>query len=123
MGNPSMKVLADGGGKFCKEPRKKDRECDKSTNANTVQCDNFRQTAQKCEKAVQKAFRDINMSGCPKEIKMTTLCEDEWCHHQLDGISCKKECAGVRELLSVCVQQHVMHYFKRNGLKENGSTA
>ena len=132
MRNPSMRVLTAGGGntrKFCMEPRKAARECEKRANTDASDsskrkenCITYRLVVQKCENAVKKAYGDINMGGCPKQIKLLTLCEDEWCHHQ-DPTSCQKECAGVRENVSVCVQQRIMQYFKWNGLKENGTTA
>lgn len=132
MRNPSMRVLTAGGRntpqKFCMEPRKAARECEKRTKTDTndsskrkENCNNDRLTVQKCEKVVNRAFSDINMGGCPKKIKLMTLCEDEWCHQ--DPASCQKECAGVRENLSVCIRQRIMHYFNWNGLRENGTTA
>ncbi|VEU37042.1 unnamed protein product [Pseudo-nitzschia multistriata] len=129
MGNPSMRVLATGVEKFCIESQEKAIHCEKSmkkdpmgSSMTTENCSSHQKTAQKCEKVVRKAFHDINMGGCPKQIKILTLCEDEWCH-QHDTTSCQKECAVVRQQLSICVKQRVMHHFKRNGLKENGSSA
>jgi len=131
MGNPSMRVLTMGDGNtqnFCTEPRKAARDCE-IKNADTSDnfyerkenCKMYRETAQKCDKTVQNAFSDINMGGCPKQIKLLTLCEDEWCHQQ-DPTSCRQECAKVKKNLSLCVQKIIMHYFKRNKLKENGTS-
>jgi hypothetical protein len=132
MANPSMRVLSAVDRDmqtFCAEPRKAARNCEKMTNADTSDnfskrkedCTPYRETAQKCDKVVQNAFRYINMGGCPKQIKLLTLCEDEWCRNQ-DPASCHQECAGVRKNLSLCVQEKVRHYFKRNKLKANGTT-
>lgn len=119
-----MRVLTVGDWKmqkFCKESRKAAVDCEVTKNANTGNnfskrsdvCDIYRETEQKRDKVVQNAFRDINMGGCPKQIKLLTLCEDEWCYHQ-DPTSCRQECAEVRKNLSLCVQERVMHYFQRN---------
>eukprot|EP00536_Pseudo-nitzschia_multiseries_P017228 jgi/Psemu1/49932/gm1.49932_g len=119
MGNASMRVLSAENGKFCKDHRKKARECETEANDSgmnspkrTESCIIYRQNAQKCATVVRMAFRNINMSGCPKEIKMLTLCEDEWCHQQ-DPSFCQKECTGVRQRLSICVQQRVMIFFNQ----------
>jgi hypothetical protein len=129
MANPSMHVLTADMQKFCAEPRNAARSCEKMTISDTSDnsskrkedCTPYRETAQKCDKVVQNAFRYINMGGCPKQIKFLTLCEDEWCQNQ-DPASCHQECAGVRKNVSLCVQEKVRHYFKRNNLKENGTT-
>jgi len=126
LGNASMRVLSADSGRYCKQYHKKATECimeargDISTESflqKTEECAYHQENARKCENVVRTAFRNINMSGCPKEIKMSTLCEDEWCHQQ-DRVSCQKECAGVREQLSLCVHQQVMQSFERNGLEE-----
>ena len=126
MGNPSMRVLSAGGGniqKFCSEPIKASRECEKKRKVNPAakeSCSLYHETAQQCEKIVRNAYRYINMVGCPKQIKLLTLCEDEWCNNQ-NAASCNQECAGVRKNLSSCVGEHVINYFTRNGLKETGT--
>ncbi len=125
MMNPSMRVISATGPnnqKFCKIPRQIARECEGKANANPTDgnnCNSHREVAKKCERVVRKAFRNINMGGCPKQIKLLTLCEDEWCYH--DRMSCQKECAGVRKNLLVCVQETVELYFKRNGFEKDGT--
>jgi len=100
------------------------------------QCDTYRNNVQKCQKIVKRAFRDINMKGCPKQIKLVTLCEDEWCsghyttgtyignhnHNHQTSTSCQKECAGVQDSLELCIKQRIMIVFKQNGLNEDGTT-
>ena len=125
MMNPSMRVARDER-KFCMEPRKAAMNCERKTNdgpsgtsKTSEDCSSLQKSVQMCERVVQKAFRYINMAGCSKQLQLLAQCEDEWCHQ--DPKSCQKECAGVRKSLSVCVQENVIHYFKRNGLKENGT--
>ena len=98
------------------------------------QCDTYRNNVQKCQKVAKRAFRDINMKGCPKQIKLVTLCEDEWCsghfttgtyignHNHQTSTSCQKECAGVQDSLELCIKQRIMIVFKQNGLNEDGTT-
>jgi hypothetical protein len=132
MKNPSM--LTAGGGntqRFCMVPMKALKECEKKQSKIIIgekeeqECKNRRLNVQKCNMVVKQAFaRDINMGGCPKQIKFVTLCEDEWCHQTstTDQKSCQKECAGVRESLNVCINQRMMKYFKWNGLQDDGTT-
>ena len=140
MKNPSMLTASSsttgGGGstqRFCMAPMKALKECEKKQSIileeeEEKQCNDLndrRLNVQKCDMIVKRAFRNINMSGCPNQIKFVTLCEDEWCHHTssaADRKSCQKECAGVRESLNVCINQRMMKYFKWNGLQEDGTT-
>jgi hypothetical protein len=140
MKNPSMLTASSStsGGRsaqrFCMAPMKALKECEKRQSKilkeeeeEEEQCNDIndrRLNVQICDMVVQRAFADINMSGCPKQIKFVTLCEDEWCHQKssTDRKSCQKECAGVRESLNVCINQRMMKYFKWNGLQEDGTT-
>ena len=119
MNNPSMRILTDRDvQQFCKEPRAAAiRDC-KSDNS-ISNCSVLRQAAQDCENVLQGALRYINMGGCPHQIKSLTLCEDEWCRYG-DRASCQKECDTVRTNLSTCVQETVLHYFRKKNLNDDG---
>ena len=128
MMNPSMRVITAMDAnkqKFCAELRKvatgcEARDSNEKFSETQENCKKHREVANKCVRVVQNAFRYINMGGCPKQIKLLTLCEDEWCHQQ-DPTSCRKECAGVRKNLSICVEETMEFYFKTNGLKKIGT--
>ena len=126
MMNPSMRVITAidaNTRKFCSAPRKEAKECENRINVDSSggkeDCNKYGEVAKKCERVVRKAFRYINMGGCPKQLKLLTLCENEWCYQ--DPTLCQKECAVVKNSLSLCIQERIEHYFKRNGLKENGT--
>lgn len=125
MVNSSMRVLSavDAMKEFCSEAKRAARDCGLKNNVDSIDnskrtddCSPYRRTAKKCENVVQNAFRYINMGGCPKQIKLLTVCEDDWCRHR-DPPSCNRECAGVRNDVRLCVQEIVLRYLKRNGLK------
>lgn len=67
-----------------------------------------------CEGAVSRAFRDINLGGCPHEILANVLCTMEWCEGQgASVILCDQECAKVKQNLQSCVDRHVQSYLGR----------
>lgn len=123
MHNSSMKVLSPPLRQFCMTPRDAAQECrkTKSEQEDKRSCNLFDKNVVKCENVVRRAFRHMNLGGCPFQIKALTLCEDEWCHQ--DPISCNKRCSGVREALSSCIQQQVASYLERNGLNADGTAA
>lgn len=115
------------GGFFCAEPEQVATDCEarslqKESSTKTEDCSIYREAAKKCNRVVQSAFSYVNFGGCLKELKLENLCAAEWCNGRgSDQASCERECAGTRNNVSVCVQQIVEQYFRRNGLKENGT--
>jgi hypothetical protein len=102
----------------CSSPARKDEEVNR-----------LRHDLKICEKTVRKAYRDINIGGCPFEIKSLSLCENEWCHGSASqsllpssSAFCQTECAGVKEKLENCIEQHIQQYFRRAGLNQDGTT-
>ena len=131
MGNAKMRVLSPQPQQFCTAPRKRARECenaaaaeDNNKDGGTLKCNYLTEAVHQCEKMVERAYRSINLGGCPFQIKSLTLCEDEWCHNvSPQGIkSCQDECAQVRRSLATCVEQRVIERFRWNGLNEDGTT-
>lgn len=116
--NPNMRVLVAPVRQFCKAPREAATACSKRGEHQT-ECARLTQSVQTCDRVLKGAFRDINLGGCPFQIKAVTLCEDEWCRH--DPKSCLEECSSVKAFLASCIQRHVASYFQRNGLKEDGT--
>lgn len=124
MHNSNMKVLSPPLQQFCKAAGDAVKECQKSKESSGNQkmdCASLETHVANCEKTVRRAFRDINLGGCPFPIKSLTLCEDEWCRGRSDPTSCAEECSGVREQLSSCIQQHVSRYFEWAGLQNDGT--
>ena len=81
--------------------------------------------ALKCEETLKHAYQHSNMGGCPKEIQAVTICEVEWCkdvgsNHDAEK-ACKQECLLVCKVLDRCVKVHILSFFQRYGLKENGT--
>jgi len=126
MRNPTIRMLSlydSSVHSFCKEPRNAAESCSTNQNNNN-DCGILNNAKEKCERVLDTALRDINMGGCPKQLTSMFLCFDEWCYHgQPDPMVCKRECAGVRENLSVCVRDTVERYFAKNHLNENGTAA
>ena len=119
-----MLVVGDFGTRdLCTKSREAARDCETRPSNNNARkksnenCDLHRVNARKCVKALQNAFNDINMGGCPKQIKLLTLCEDEWCR-QPNPTACSQECDRVRKTLSQCVHEKVMHYINMAGFEE-----
>lgn len=126
----NMRVLSPEAAQFCKAPRNIATECESSVapgdnnkDGKTLKCNSLLKGVQKCDSIVKKAYRSINLGGCPFEIKYLTLCEDEWCQNEShEGIkSCRDECAGVRESLTTCVEKRVIDAFRWNGLNKDGT--
>jgi hypothetical protein len=117
-----MKVLSPPLRQFCKAPRDAAQDCQEDGhNKDKQACKLLNKNIIDCEFVVKRAFRHINLGGCPFYIKALTLCEDEWCHQ--DPKSCAEECSGVREALSTCIQEYVTKYFVTNGMKPDGTPA
>ena len=124
MNNPKMRVLAAPVRQFCKAPREaaaKACSADQNISEHRTQCTVLTTSMQRCERVVQRAFRDINLGGCTLQIKAVDLCEGEWCRNGSRAESCSEECSSVRESLSGCVKQQVSLTFRRNGLNEDGT--
>lgn len=128
--NADFRVLSPQVQTYCRAPRQQTvKECEAAAAAPgapppSFDCQRLQTSLKQCESAVKKAYRDINIGGCPWEIKSLTLCENEWCRGSPnDASSCQTECAGVRESLTACIQRRVAVYFRRNRLKEDGTHA
>jgi hypothetical protein len=110
---------------FCKEPRAVAKKCLNKQDAEDSSCLKLLSQATKCEETVKRAYRHINMGGCPREIQGVTICQVEWCEdvggNREAEKACAKECSAVRETLDKCVKGHVSSFFQRNGLHENGT--
>jgi hypothetical protein len=119
MGNAAMRVLSPRTRQHCMAPIRASNQCQKEGNACTFQ----KAVATRCEAVVKRAYRHINLGGCPSEIKALSLCEAEWCHSTgfpADS-SCVQECSIVKETLSNCVQRQVQSFFRKNGLQNDGT--
>ena len=84
------------------------------------------QTSIQMRRGYTKGVSDVNMGGCPREIQAVTICEVEWCDDfpRGDGKAqeaCQKECFAVRQALDSCAKRHVVNYFERFGLEDNGT--
>jgi hypothetical protein len=69
-----------------------------------------------CQLAVQRAYRRINLGGCPFQIQQKTLCENEWCSRGSKKNLCDEECTQVRSQLSSCVEGVVHSCLEGAGL-------
>ena len=108
--------------RFCKEPRSRAIQCLNKHDQSS--CSSLLKQATKCEEALTSAFRHINMGGCPREIQMVSLCEVEWCEDadsKNAKEACQTECAAVRQALDECMKKHILSFFQRHGLEENGT--
>jgi hypothetical protein len=117
MGNAAMRVLAPPVRQHCMAPRQAANKCSKESKA---PCPDLDKVVVKCQSVVERAYRHINLGGCPFEIKALTLCEAEWCQSG-DGASCERECSNVRESLSSCIQRQVAAFLNRNGIEKDGT--
>ena len=81
-------------------------------NTSGKECVELHMKGEKCEKTVQKAYRYINMAGCPFQLQAKALCEREWCKESSEA--CSKECAQVRKELQECVDTTVNSYLARS---------
>lgn len=79
--------------------------------------------AQKCHDVVSEAYRYINLGGCPWELRSVSACEAEWCTgaKARGDRSCERECTGVRESLTSCVNGQIQKFFKKRGLDADGT--
>jgi hypothetical protein len=118
MGNAELRSLNPPVDRLCKKPREEAKKCVEQGEGLK------RPRVTKCEKAISQAYKDINMGGCPHELKTVTLCEAEWCQPGAspDRSACKRECGNVREDLQTCIQKHVDQYFSKHGLENDGTT-
>lgn len=124
MGRNDLGVIGAPPNTFCKEPRAAAEAClDKEEEDSS--CLTLLSQASKCEETLKRAYRHINMGGCPREIQAVTICEVEWCEdvggNREAEKACSQECSTVRETLDKCVQGHVSSFFQRYGLEENGT--
>mmetsp|Transcript_31328 Transcript_31328/g.56778 ORF Transcript_31328/g.56778 Transcript_31328/m.56778 type:complete len:159 (-) Transcript_31328:341-817(-) len=112
--------------RYCKEPREQAKNCLQKQEDD--KCASLLKQASKCEEAAQKAYSNvINLGGCAREIQAVTICEVEWCDDIPHGDgkaqeACQNECFAVRQALDSCAKRHVLNYFERFGLEENGTT-
>jgi hypothetical protein len=75
----------------------------------------------RCEKAVQKAYRYINMAGCIKPLRAKALCEHEWCTGHTNDMesspqTCSTKCSQVRKDIQDCVDRTLYSYLERYGI-------
>ena len=153
MGTRDLPLLQPQVHKFCKSSFKARNKCQtpiKNNNApqqeqsqsSNAECREIQQQASQCEKAVQKAYRSINMGGCPHELRDVTLCELERCggyhgvsviHNHLHGMDqttqnngrtsgataggCVEHCRVVHDTLETCVTQHVQKQLQQYGIQ------
>ena len=117
MENAAMRVLSPSVRQFCDAPLQAARECSAESRAS---CRDLEKVVKECQSVVQKAYRHINLGGCPFQIKALTLCEAEWCRTG-DMSSCERECSAVRESLSKCTRRQVEMFLHRNGLEKDGT--
>eukprot|EP00980_Cylindrotheca_fusiformis_P003118 scaffold721_cov131-Cylindrotheca_fusiformis.AAC.8 len=119
MGNAGMRILSPQTRQHCAAPNRAASECQKEGKS----CASQAAVATKCKEAVKRAYRHINLGGCPSEIKALSLCEEEWCHSVglPSDSSCVQECSKVREGLNSCVERQTQVYFKKYGLRKNGT--
>jgi hypothetical protein len=125
MGRSDLRKIGAPLNAFCKEPRAIWKKClDREDEDNS--CLKLLSQVSKCEETVQRAYRHINMGGCPREIQAVTICEVEWCEdvsgNREAEKACANECSKVRETLEKCVKRHISSFLQRNGLQENGTT-
>lgn len=96
-----------------------------SVSAPAATCSALLEQVSLCEQSVFKAYKQINMGGCIREIQARTICEMEWCDDTPDTPqsmkSCRDECNDVREALSKCERGIVEKYFHRSGLLADGT--
>jgi hypothetical protein len=124
--------------KHCRAARQAAKKClhenaDEALATATTQdqsqsCAKSARAVTQCEVAVTRAYRQINMGGCPRAMHAVTLCEQEWCGGggptagmPVEVSPCQSECATVRSKLNDCVQQHVAAAFTRQGLERDGT--
>ena len=155
MGTRDLPLLQPQIHKFCKASFKARNKCQTSNHSNNnnnpqqqpasssnAACRDSQQQASQCEKAVQKAYRSINMGGCPHELRDVTLCELERCggyhgvsviHNHLHGMDqttptngrtsrataggCVEHCQVARTTLETCVTQHVQKQLRHYGIQ------
>ena len=79
--------------------------------------------AEKCHAVVSVAYSYINLGGCPWELRSASACEAEWCTaaRSRGDRSCERECTGVRENLTSCVDRQIQKFFKKRGLDSDGT--
>lgn len=119
MGHKDLSVLGAPVARFCRLPREALKAC--LDLSGDLSCAEQSAVSTKCEQTVQKAYRHINMGGCPYQIQSVTICEVEWCGKETDIAACSKECKVVRETLDVCVKRHVHHFLQRFGMTMDGT--
>lgn len=76
----------------------------------------------KCENAVKRGFKHVNMGGCPYEMKQKALCEIEWCEDEGTSNHCREECAKVRSALDDCVKDNILSFLASASLDSSGMT-
>ena len=96
-----------------------------SARATATSCTKLLDQVSRCEQSVFKAYAQINMGGCIREIQTRTICEIEWCEDvpitPQSMKLCEDECKEVRESLSKCERRIVETYFHRIGLLADGT--
>lgn len=124
LGHRTIQTMSAPVHRFCRTPRNEVKKCLDGQDGDQ-QCKSQLNQASKCESVLKRAFRYINMGGCPYEIQSVAVCETEWCEGvQADKqgqADCRKECAKARKALDQCVQGHVTTFYARAGLQENGA--
>jgi len=97
---------------------------DEKAESTTTSCETKLSQASKCEKIATKAYEKINMGGCTREIKMATLCRDEWCSNLAssgEDSACSKECTAVNDSLLWCERKFLDTFFRRASLNSDGT--
>jgi hypothetical protein len=100
---------------WCDKPRETLKLCREQQQGNSKgisDCTSQKQNVQKCDTAVQRAYRHLNLGGgCLKQNQMVVVCQGEWCDNNNNNPrQCEQECGRVRKLLDDCIHKQVQSY-------------
>lgn len=125
MGRKDLGTLRAPLSEICREPREIAKRCLETKEDESPFCGKALAQASKCEETVKRAYQNINMGGCARQIQALTICENEWCDSEKGNRqaeeACLKECSRVRQSLDRCTKKNVVSFFQRSGLEENGT--
>jgi hypothetical protein len=107
MGEGDLPVLRPNIIQYCQSQVTQDAAC---VGNSSKECAVVETKLKLCQRAVQRAYRRINLGGCPFQIQQNTLCENEWCSRGSKKELCDEECTQVRSQLSSCVEGVVHSY-------------
>uniref|UniRef100_A0A7S1Z7N7 Uncharacterized protein n=1 Tax=Trieres chinensis TaxID=1514140 RepID=A0A7S1Z7N7_TRICV len=138
-GSKGLQALSPPRQRLCKKARSEARECveesadgdgsgsgskDDGGGESRPSCSDLLSEVSRCERAVERAYRHINMV-CASLIQARTVCELEWCENVPDTDearkACIRECYSPRDALERCSEHHVTRFFRRAGLRSDGT--